>query len=474
MQNTSSPLLWDIQTAHKALKQKIISSKELTSIFLKQAKSVQKDYNAYITICEDHAMSAAKKADEMISKGNINILCGIPYAAKDNICTKGILTTCASKALENFIPPQNAFVIDLLDDCGAVLLGKTNMDEFAMGSDGQSSVFGAAKNPVNALYCAGGSSSGSACAVASHSAMFALGSDTGGSVRQPAAFCGVCGMSPTYGAISRNGLVSFCSSMDRIGVITKNAYDNAVVLNELCKHDPNDPTCISSNTQNFTDGITHNACKLKIGVAPELFDGDIQPQVKKACLDAINKLGCMGFEIIEISFPSFEICSAAYTAISYCEAFSNLSRYDGIRYGSAQESFDNIDKLYTQYRSRSFGNQVKKRIMLGALCLNTSYYQKALQAKRIIKQDIFKCFEKCDVIACPTSPATAYKLNSSNDSVFSDMLTVCASLADICAVSINCGHDSNNLPIGLQFMAKPFCESQLYKLAHAYEVQNDK
>ena len=457
-----------------SLLNKEYSSVELTRAFLKHIYENDSYLNAYITVTEEEALKAALEYDN----GRINgIVAGIPYALKDNICTKGILTTCASKMLENFVSPYDAYVVERIKHSGGVLLGKLNMDEFAMGSTTELSAFKVTKNPLNKDRVPGGSSGGAAAAVASCEAAFALGSETGGSIRQPAAFCGVVGMKPTYGRVSRSGLVAYASSLDQIGPITKTVRDNALVLSLISGRDKLDATSFDSLDTDFTEGIKNGVQGLKIGIPKEYFSEDLSEDVKKAVLSAAYEYVRLGAELVSISLPSFKDAVAAYYIIACSEASSNLSRFDGVRYGHRAGEYSSIEELYKKSRSEAFGFEVKKRIMMGTLALSAgyydAYYKKAIAVKENVKSDFISAFKMCDIIIAPVAPTVAYrvaeKVSDPVEMYLSDAYTVPINLAGIPAISIPCGFGEDNMPVGMQLIGPCFSESLLYRAAYAFE-----
>ena len=458
----------------KALNKKEYSSIELTREFLKNIKS---DIGAYITVCEEKALLDAKNADVILSQGKeASLLCGIPFAAKDNLCTKGIRTTAASRMLENYIPPYDATVISRLYSQGAVLLGKANMDEFAMGSSTESSALKITRNPLDISRVSGGSSGGSAAAVAANEAVFSLGSDTGGSVRQPAAFCGLVGLCPTYSRVSRYGLIAFASSLDRVGIITRNVLDNAIVLNAISGYDALDAT--SSRTKESFDIEKNVSLKgLRIGIVKELIEKGASSDVKVSVLKAAARLKSLGAEIADISLPSANEALEAYYVISSAEASSNLARFDGVRYGARAKDADSIDDLFCRSRSEGFGNEVKRRIMLGSFALSKGYleeyYKKACAIRERVKADFDQSFEKFDILLAPTAPTSAFLIgeerNDPTEIYADDICTVPSSIAGLPAISLPCGKDKNGMPIGFQLIAPAFCENLLYRVGYAYE-----
>ena len=470
---------WEIA---EKIKNKEISSVDVTKLVLAHAKEMNKTINGYITICEEEALKKAAEVDAKIAEGKeLSPLAGVPYAMKDNICTKNILTTCASKMLYNFKPPYDAFVTKKLDEADCVLIGKTNMDEFAMGASNETSYFGPCKNPKNTECVPGGSSGGSAAVVAADMAYFAIGSDTGGSVRQPASFCGVTGLKPTYGMVSRFGLIAFASSLDQIGPITKNAKDAALVMNIISAHDKMDSTSLDVDRPDYTKCIEGDLKCLNIALPKEYFAAASEDVLAKT-KDAINALEKMGATVEEISIPATDYALAAYYIISSAEASSNLARYDGVKYGYRAENYTDIVDMYRKTRGEGFGKEVKRRIMIGTYALSSgyydAYYKKAQQVRGLVKKAYDQIFEKYDVIASPVYSTTAFKLGEKlSDPVemyANDLCTVSANIAGIPAISVPCGEGNDNMPIGLQLMAKPFAEDLLLKVAHNFQKEGGR
>jgi aspartyl-tRNA(Asn)/glutamyl-tRNA(Gln) amidotransferase subunit A len=442
----------------------------------KRIQEVEGKVKAFITLTVEKAYNMAKDAEDAIFSGKRNILTGIPIAVKDNICTKGILTTCASKILYNFHPPYESTVTSRLLQQRYILVGKTNMDEFAMGSSTENSGFHITKNPWDLERVPGGSSGGSAAAVAADECIAALGSDTGGSIRQPASFCGVVGLKPTYGRVSRFGLVAFASSLDQIGPITKCVADAAILMNVISGYDAMDSTSVPIETPNFTEYLNKDIKGFKIGIPKEYFIEGMDKEVEERVMDAIKHLESLGCIPVEISLPNTEYTVATYYLIATSEASSNLARYDGVKYGLRVEGSDLLD-MYMKTRSRGFGSEVKRRIMLGTYSLSAGYYEayykKALQVRTLIKQDFEKAFEKVDFIITPTAPTPAFKIGEKIDDplqmYLSDIFTISVNLAGLPAISIPCGFSINGLPVGLQIIGKPFDEAGILQLAYAYE-----
>ena len=458
------------------LKQRKLSSVELTKQYLARIEKADAQIGSYITVCPDEALAAAGKADERIAKGEATLLTGIPVGIKDNICTEGIKTTCASKMLYNFVPPYDATVTKRLKNEGAVILGKLNMDEFAMGSSTESSYFKKTKNPYDLTRVPGGSSGGSAASVSADLAPYALGSDTGGSIRQPAAFCGNVGLKPTYGLVSRFGLIAFASSLDQIGSFTKDVTDCAIVLNAIAGYDKMDSTSVDADKTDYTKALGLPLKGMKIGVPKQYLESGIQTEIREAVENAIKVYEMLGAECEECSLPLSKYALPAYYLISSAEASSNLARFDGIKYGYRAEEYHGLTDLYEITRSEGFGEEVKRRIMLGTYALSSgyydAYYKKAQQVRGLIKRDFAACFEKYDVLLTPTTPTTAYKFGEKSDPVamyMGDICTVAVNIAGLPAISIPAGLDKKGMPIGIQLIANSFDERKLLTAAFAYE-----
>ena len=458
------------------LKQRKLSSVELTKQYLARIEKADAQIGSYITVCPDEALAAAGKADERIAKGEATLLTGIPVGIKDNICTEGITTTCASKMLYNFVPPYDATVTKRLKNEGAVILGKLNMDEFAMGSSTESSYFKKTKNPYDLTRVPGGSSGGSAASVSADLAPYALGSDTGGSIRQPAAFCGNVGLKPTYGLVSRFGLIAFASSLDQIGSFTKDVTDCAIVLNAIAGYDKMDSTSVDADKTDYTKALGLPLKGMKIGVPKQYLESGIQSEIREAVENAIKVYEMLGAECEECSLPLSKFALPAYYLISSAEASSNLARFDGIKYGYRAEEYHGLTDLYEITRSEGFGEEVKRRIMLGTYALSSgyydAYYKKAQQVRGLIKRDFAACFEKYDVLLTPTTPTTAYKFGEKSDPVamyMGDICTVAVNIAGLPAISIPAGLDKKGMPIGIQLIANSFDERKLLTAAFAYE-----
>lgn len=472
-------------TAHEMsnlLKDKQISSVELTKAVLDRIEKTESKLGCYISILKDEALKRAADVQARIDKGEVRSpLAGIPMAIKDNICTEGVLTTCASKMLNNFKPPYSATVAKKLNDADTVLLGKLNMDEFAMGGSTENSYFKQTKNPWDTDRVPGGSSGGAAAAVASGEAIFTLGSDTGGSIRQPAAFCGTVGIKPTYGAVSRYGLVAYASSLDQIGPLTKDVTDCALVLNTIAGHDPMDSTSANIEYPDYTKALVNDVKGMKIGIPKEYIGEGINPEVREIILKAVDKLKSLGAECEEFSMPVTEYAIPTYYLIACAEASSNLARYDGIKYGYRAEKFTDLLDLYKQTRSEGFGPEVKRRIMLGTYALSSgyydAYYKKALQARTLIMKGFDEAFCKYDLVVGPTAPTTAYKIGEKTDNplemYLGDIYTVSVNIAGLPGLVIPCGFDSRNLPVGLQLIGKPFAESTLLQAGYTFEQNSE-
>ncbi|HLR64361.1 MAG TPA: Asp-tRNA(Asn)/Glu-tRNA(Gln) amidotransferase subunit GatA [Pseudogracilibacillus sp.] len=467
-----------IKELEEKLHNKEITAKELVEASIERIKEVDDQVQAFITVDEENAIKAAEELDT----GEDGKLFGIPAGIKDNIVTKALKTTVGSQLLKNFEHPlYDATVINKLNQEKAMTLGKLNMDEFAMGSSTENSSFSKTRNPWNTDYVPGGSSGGAAAAVAAGEVLFGLGSDTGGSIRQPAAYCGVVGMKPTYGRVSRFGLVAFASSLDQVGPITRTVEDNARVLEVIAGHDERDATSANLEVPTYTDALTGDVKNLKIGVPKEYLSEEVNPEVKEAVQKALGVYEKLGATWEEVSLPHSKYAEAAYYLISSSEASANLARYDGVRYGERSENAKNMLEMYKLSRSEGFGDEVKRRIMLGTFALSSGnyeeYFEKAQKVRTLIKQDFENAFEKYDVIIGPTTPTTAFKFGEKTDDPLAmyanDVLTVPVNLAGVPAMSVPCGFSSEGLPIGLQIIGKHFDEETVYRAAHAYEQATD-
>ncbi len=458
-----------------------LTSLEVTEAFLRNIEENDRKYNSFITVARDEAVSRAKAADERIKSGEIlSALDGVPIAVKDNIITAEIKTTCASKMLQSYVPPYDAAVVERLYAAGLVILGKTNMDEFSMGSSSDTSYFGAVHNPWNTDCVPGGSSGGSVAAVSAGLAPLALGSDTGGSVRQPASMCGVCGMKPTYGAVSRYGLVAYANSLDQIGVVGKNTADCAALLDIISAKDTRDSTYVG-----VADGFSGKLCDSvfgkKIGVPRECIEDGIDSGVKSAFLASVETMRSLGCEIEFFDFPLLKYVIPCYYVISNAEASTNLSRYDGVRYGYRPTDFAGTEDMMIKSRSEGFGAEVKKRIMLGTMSILAEnyedYYKKALDVKSLLTAEFDRCFDKYDMVMCPTAPSVAGLIGvSETDSVkryLADIYTVPANIAGLPAISVPCGFGENSMPVGVQFIGRKFDDSAVLGFASAYQSESD-
>ncbi len=467
-------------TLHEAgekLRRREISSVELTEAVFERIAATDDKVHAYLTLAYDSALEQAKQADTRLStEAQPSPLLGMPIAVKDNFLTHGVRTTCASKILGDFMPPYDATTIAKLRDAGAVIVGKTNLDEFAMGSSAENSAFFPTRNPWNLARIPGGSSGGSAAAVAADECIAALGTDTGGSIRQPAACCGIVGLKPTYGRVSRYGIIAFASSMDQVGPMTKDVRDAALLLQALAGHDPADSTSSNRAVPAYSAALTGDVKGLRIGVPKEFFVPGMDGLVFKAVKDAIRELARHGASIVDIGLPYTEYAVAVYYIIATAEASSNLARYDGMRFGRRAEAKD-LTETYMISRDEGFGAEVKRRIMLGTYVLSAGYYDayylKAQRVRTLIKKDFDEAFKRCDVIVTPTAPTTAFKIGEKIQDplqmYLSDIYTISINLAGLPALSLPCGFDSDQMPIGLQIIGKHFDEATILRTAHAYE-----
>jgi len=471
-----------IKEAHRLLKQKEISSRQLTQAVLDRIDDVEGNVRAYITVDGETAVTQAEVADKAISQGNILPLTGIPLALKDLICTKGLRTTCGSMILEDFMPPYDATVVKKLKKQNAVIVGKSNMDEFAMGSSTENSGFKPTHNPWDLTRIPGGSSGGSAAAVAADMCIGSLGSDTGGSIRQPASHCGVVGMKPTYGRVSRFGLVAFASSLDQIGPLTKDVTDCAMLMNVISDYDPSDSTSVPEDVPDYTDFLKDDLKGMVVGIPKEYSAAQgLDPDVSYAVKCAVQRIEDLGAGCVEISLPHTEHAVAAYYVIAPSEASSNLARYDGVKYGYRDKDTKSLMGMYKSTRSKGFGPEVQRRIILGTYALSAGYYDayygKASQVRTLIIEDFKKAYKTCDVILSPVAPTPAIKIGEMIDDpltmYLSDIFTLSANLAGIPGISVPCGFSSSGLPIGLQIMAKHFEEGKLFKVAYNFEQATD-
>lgn len=467
----------------KKIKEKEISVREALDAVFAQIDQTEDRYHAYVTLDKEGAYKQADAVQEKIDKGELTgALAGVPVAIKDNMCTKGLLTTCSSKILENYIPTYTASAVQNLTDAGCVIIGKTNMDEFAMGSTTETSYYGVTRNPHNPDHVPGGSSGGSAAAVALNECFFALGSDTGGSIRQPSAFCGITGMKPTYGTVSRYGLIAYGSSLDQIGPMTKNVTDCAAVLETIASYDKKDSTSMKREKYDFTSALVRDVKGLRIGLPKDYFGDGLDSEVKAAIFKAAETFKRMGAIVEEFDLGLVQYAIPAYYIIASAEASSNLERFDGVKYGYRTKEYGDLHSMYKKTRSEGFGSEVKRRIMLGSFVLSSGYYDayylKALKTKALIKQEFDKAFEKYDIILAPAAPTTAPLLGSSlQDPIkmyLSDIYTISANLAGIPGLSIPCGKDKMGLPIGMQLLGGCFQEKTLLRAGFAYEKAREE
>ncbi len=468
-----------LQQAKDKLINRDITSLALTQSLLARIDQVESKVKAFISLHKEQALQAAQQADEQLAKDNAKELCGLPLAVKDVLCTADMPTTCGSKILEGFTPPYDATVIRRLKDEGAIILGKVAMDEFAMGSTSESCAYTVPENPWKPGYVAGGSSGGSAAAVAAGECLASLGSDTGGSIRQPASLCGIVGMKPTYGRVSRYGLVAFASSLDQVGPLTKDVTDCALMMNILSGHDLRDSTSIDRAVPDFSTALVDGMKGMRVGIPEEYFGAGLDPDVDKVVRNGIDMLKDAGAEIVELSLPHTEYCVAVYYLIAPAEASSNLARFDGVRYGYRDLEAESLLDMYKQSRSQGFGDEVKRRILIGTYALSSgyydAYYKKASQVRTLIKDDFEKAFASCDLVVSPVTPTPAWQIGKNSDDplamYLSDILTLSANLAGIPGISVPCGFSAEGLPIGMQMQAAHFNEEVLFRAAWNIEQQ---
>ncbi len=467
-----------VHELQEKLKNKELTIKEITKAYTDRINEKEKDVQAFVTVLTDEAEKRAEEIQNKIENGEIEgAFAGIPIGIKDNICTKGVKTTCSSRMLENFVSPYDATVMKNINNENMINLGKLNMDEFAMGGSTEYSYFKKTKNPWNLNKVPGGSSGGSAAAVASNMVPWALGSDTGGSIRQPSSFCGVVGLKPTYGLVSRYGLVAFASSLDQIGPITKDVRDSAMLLNIIAGHDKKDTTSVEIEKKDYTKCLKNDVKGLKIGVPKEFFAEGINEEVKNALNEAIEKYKELGAEVEEFSLDVAKYSLATYYIIACAEASSNLGRFDGIRYTYRTGEFKNLKELYKKSRSEGFGPEVKRRIILGTYVLSSgyydAYYKKAQQVRTLVMNEFGKAFEKYDVVLTPTSPTVSFDIGSKSDNplemYLADICTVSVNIAGLPGISIPCGVDKQGMPIGMQLIGNKFCEETILNAAYTYE-----
>jgi aspartyl-tRNA(Asn)/glutamyl-tRNA(Gln) amidotransferase subunit A len=454
-----------------------ITSVALTQACLERIDATDSDLNAFISVCRDEALAAAQQADARLAKGDAPALTGVPVALKDIFVTQGIRTTCASRILANFIPPYDGTAVRKLKEQGAVIVGKLNMDEFAMGSSNENSAYGAVHNPWNLDRVPGGSSGGSAACVAARQVPASLGTDTGGSIRQPASHCGVVGLKPTYGRVSRYGVVAFASSLDQVGPLARNVRDCAIMLQAVAGYDPMDSTSVDTPVPDYLSGLEEGVEGMKIGLPQEYFVSGLDPEVKQAVEQVVERYRELGAEVVEVSLPHTRYAVSCYYLIATAEASSNLARYDGVRFGERVDPGKGLIDMYTATRSEGFGAEVKRRIMLGTYALSSGYYDayylKAQKVRTLIRNDFLSAYEKVDCILTPVAPTPAFALGDKTadplQMYLSDIFTLSANLAGICGLSLPCGRSENGMPIGFQLLGKPFDEAGLLRTGFAYE-----
>ncbi|WP_321532921.1 Asp-tRNA(Asn)/Glu-tRNA(Gln) amidotransferase subunit GatA [uncultured Desulfuromonas sp.] len=454
-----------------------LTSVELTEAFLQRIKDTDERLNAFITVCDDEALEAARQADAQRAAGNVQPLTGIPVALKDIFITEGLRTTCASKILGDYCPPYDGTAVRKLKEQGAVIVGKLNMDEFAMGSSNENSGYGPVRNPWNLDCVPGGSSGGSAVAVAARQAVATLGTDTGGSIRMPASHCGVVGLKPSYGRVSRYGVIAYASSLDQVGPMTRDVRDCAIMLGAVAGYDPADSTSVDMPVPDYLENLEQGVAGKKIGLPKEYFIDGLDAEVKQAIDAAVETYRKLGAEIVEVSLPHTKYAVACYYVVATAEASSNLARYDGVRFGERVDEGNGLIDMYMQTRSQGFGDEVKRRIMLGTYALSSGYYDayylKAQKVRSLIRQDFLDAFEQVDCILTPVAPTAAFKLGEKMADpltmYLSDIFTISTNLAGICGLSLPCGRTAQGLPIGVQLLGKPFGEAELLQTAYAYE-----
>ena len=469
-----------VHELQEKLEKKELTSEEIVQEYIDRINDKEKDVKAFVTTLCDEALKEAKEIDEKRKNGEkLSSLAGIPIGIKDNMCTKGVKTTCSSRMLENFVAPYNATVVEKLNEENLIDLGKLNMDEFAMGASTEYSYFKKTCNPWNLKTVPGGSSGGSAAAVAANLVPWALGSDTGGSIRQPSSFCGVVGLKPTYGLVSRYGLVAFASSLDQIGPITKDVMDSAILLNIIAGHDERDTTSYNMPKKDYTKALKNDVKGLKIGIPKEYFGEGINAEVKAKLEEAIETYKKLGAEVQEFSLDIAQYALATYYIIACAEASSNLGRFDGIRYGYRTENYTNLKELYKNSRSEGFGPEVKRRIILGTYVLSSgyydAYYKKAQQVRTLVKKEFDKAFEKYDVLLTPTSPTVAFEMGTRSENplemYLADICTVSVNIAGLPGISIPCGVNGDNMPIGMQLIGNKFEEEKILNAAYTFEQE---
>ena len=462
------------------LRSKTFSSRELTEHFLRRIATLNPRYNAVITVTEESALASAERSDEQLRNGASGDLCGIPVLHKDIFCTRNVRTSCGSKMLDNFIPPYDATVVENFADAGAVMLGKTNMDEFAMGSSNETSFYGPVKNPWDITRVPGGSSGGSAAAVAARLGAAATATDTGGSIRQPAALCGVSGLKPTYGRVSRWGMIAFASSLDQAGPIAKSAEDCAILLQCMASYDPRDSTSVERAVPDYRATLNDSVAGVKIGIPKEYFSDGLDPSVEAAVMDSLAALRELGAELVDISLPNSHLSVPAYYVIAPAEASANLSRFDGVRYGHRCDNPVDLEDMYRRSRAEGFGEEVQRRILIGSYCLSAgyydAYYRKAQQVRQLIRQDFVNAFQQVDIVMGPTCPSPAFKFGAKGDDpvamYLEDIYTIATNLAGLPGMSVPCGLVDGN-PAGIQLIGNYFDEASLLNVAHRLQQATD-
>jgi aspartyl-tRNA(Asn)/glutamyl-tRNA(Gln) amidotransferase subunit A len=470
-----------LKALSEALAARKLSSVEAAQLFLKRIAALNARYNCFITVDEERSLAQAREADKARAAGRAQALTGIPIAQKDIFCAKGWLTTCGSKMLSNFVSPYDAHVVARLNDAGAVTIGKTNMDEFAMGSSNETSWYGPVRNPWNTDRVPGGSSGGSAAALAARLVPAATGTDTGGSIRQPCALTGVCGLKPTYGVVSRYGMIAYASSLDQAGPMARSAEDLSLVLNAISGFDPRDSTSLERPPEDYTRDLTRSVRGLRIGLPREFFAQGMQSDVARCVEAAVAQYKALGCDVVEVTLPNMGLSVPVYYVLAPAEASSNLARFDGVRYGYRTPEYKDLDEMYERTRAEGFGAEVKRRILIGTYVLSHGYYEayyiRAQKVRRLIAQDFARAFEKCDVIMGPTSPTTAFELGEkASDPVqmyLSDIYTIAVNLAGLPGMSIPCGFDASGLPVGLQIIGDYFRETQMLNVGHQFQLETD-
>jgi aspartyl-tRNA(Asn)/glutamyl-tRNA(Gln) amidotransferase subunit A len=466
-----------IRTVHQLLARREVSAVEVTRAVLARIEAMEDKVRAFITVAPELALQQAEEADQRLARGDGGPLCGVPVSIKDLLCTKGLRTTCGSRMLESFSPPYDATVVEKLRQAGAVLVGKVAMDEFAMGSSSENCAFTVPRNPWDLERVCGGSSGGSAASVAADECFTSLGSDTGGSIRQPASHCGVVGMKPTYGRVSRYGLVAFASSLDQVGPLTKDVTDAALVLNVICGHDLRDSTSVNRPVPDYTTALTEGVAGMRLGIPKEYFGAGIDSEVRDLVLRGVETLRAAGAEIVEVSLPHTEYCVAVYYLVAPAEASSNLARYDGVKYGFRDPEAGTLLEMYQNSRSKGFGAEVKRRILIGTYALSSgyydAYYKKASQVRTLIAEDFRQALSKCDALISPVSPTPAWQLGAKSEDplamYMTDILTLSANLVGIPGLSVPCGFTTAGLPVGLQIQGGHFQEETLLQIGYTLE-----